>query len=123
MSTFARSLRSLRSLRSVLITLFLGVIPALAQEFVPGSTNIATSQVTVGATATLIIAAHPGRANLAIINQGSATICLGNSTVTLTTGICLPPGNNSYVGIVLPYTGALYGITASSDVISAVELF
>jgi hypothetical protein len=97
---------------------------ALAQQYVVGTPNLTTNQVTVGPTVTLIVAAHSGRSSLTVINQGAVAVCLGsNANVTSSTGLCLPPGNTSYVGIVLSFTGALYGIAASSDVVSFGELF
>lgn len=110
--------------RPIALAYLLWSAPALAQQYVVGSPNLATTQVSVGATATLIVASHSGRSNLVIINQGAVSVCLGNSaSVTSANGLCLPPGSTSYVGISLPYTGALYGIAASTDVVSVGEIF
>jgi hypothetical protein len=111
-------------LLKVLSLILLGAVPASAQQYVPGSSNMTTTQVTVGATATLIVAAQPGRSNLFVVNQGAITVCFGNSaSVTLLNGICLPSGSTAFAGIVLPYAGALYGIAASNDIVSVAALF
>src|SRR5690242_678309 len=101
--------------------LILWPLSVVAQLY-PGSANLTTTQVTVGATATAIVAAHPGRAEILIVNNGSVAVYVGpTASVTTTTGLLIPP--SATVPFPIPYQGALYGITASSQVISVAEVF
>src|SRR5215467_935509 len=78
----------------------------------PGTTgNIATGQVTVGATATLIAAARPGRVSITIINNGTTDVFLGPSGVTATTGLLLLGIKGT--AITISGSAAIYGIVGS----------
>jgi hypothetical protein len=70
-----------------------------------------TNQISVAATATLIIAANAARKGVLVTNPStSVTVYLGLSGVTTGTGGILPPLSSVF----LPITGAVYGIVASS---------
>ena len=71
----------------------------------------ATSQVTVGATPTLISAARDGGDSVTIENLGTTQVFIGNANVTTGTGFPLP----GVVGasLTIPATTAIYGIVAS----------
>lgn len=79
----------------------------------------ATGQVSVGNTATLIIAAN-NRQGVLITNPSSTvTVYIGGSGVTTGNGQELLPGNS----ITLPVVSAVYGIVATStQTISYVEV-
>jgi hypothetical protein len=84
--------------------------------------NFATSQATVGATATLIVAQRSGRDTVVVENTGTTAVYLGNSSVTVNSGLLLP----GVVGasVALETTDAVYGIVASgTQVVCAVENF
>jgi hypothetical protein len=84
--------------------------------------NFATSQATVGATPTLIVAQRSGRDTVVIENTGTTAVYLGNSAVSTTNGLLLP----GVVGasVALETTDAVYGIVASgTQVVAAVENF
>ena len=70
-----------------------------------------TNQISVGSTATLIIAANASRAALAIANPSAVTVYLGASGVTAATGHALLTGT----AITMPVTSAVYGIVASGS--------
>ncbi|MFZ2105107.1 MAG: hypothetical protein WAV18_06915 [Roseiarcus sp.] len=123
-------------------TWFLGVVPKIAGDLVSvpteettlqaivsgegggsggsssqsvGAANLATNQVTVGVTATLLAAARTGvagtgRIAITILNNGTVTIYLGGSSVLVTTGIQLPAGD----AITLNTTAALYAISGTA---------
>ena len=96
--------------------------PANAPLSVAGaaSSNYAPSQVSVAATATSLIAARSGGRNAVIITNMSTTpVFLGGSGVTAATGGYLA----GVVGAskVLPYNGAIYGITATGTASVSVE--
>ena len=84
------------------------------------SSNYAPSQVSVAATATSLVAARSGGRNAVIITNMSTTpVFLGGSGVTAATGGYLA----GIVGAakVLPYNGAIYGITATGTASVSVE--
>ena len=84
------------------------------------SSNYAPSQVSVAATATNLIAARSGGRNAVVITNMSTTpVFLGGSGVTAATGGYLA----GVVGAVkvLPYNGAIYGITATGTASVSVE--
>jgi outer membrane receptor for ferric coprogen and ferric-rhodotorulic acid len=84
------------------------------------SSNYAPSQVSVAATATSLIAARSGGRNAVVITNMSTTpVFLGGSGVTAATGGYLA----GVVGAakVLPYNGAIYGITATGTASVSVE--
>lgn len=92
-----------------------------------GAANLATNQVSVGATATLISAARigapgTGRVALTVVNTSTAPVYLGGSGVTTTTGTLLPGILGASVTI--NTQAAVYGITASgSETVSEFETY
>jgi hypothetical protein len=62
-----------------------------------GGSWVAT-QVSVATSATLLVAANPGRQAVVVINQGVTPIFLGGSGVTTSTGALLAGGNSSENG-------------------------
>lgn len=73
--------------------------------------NIATSQVSVAATATLIAALRSGRRSITVEQLGTTAVYLGGSGVTTANGVLLAGTVGS--SVTMNFTGALYGITAS----------
>jgi hypothetical protein len=71
------------------------------------------SQVSVGATATLILAANPNRIKLRITNVGTTAVYIGGSGVAVATGDLLPgiAGFPWYSR----FEGAVYGIAATGS--------
>jgi len=83
-----------------------------------GSMN-ATGQVSVGATATLIIAAGTRQAVLVTNPSSTVTVFIGGSGVTTSNGQELLPLQS----LTLPVVSAVYGIVASStQTVSYVEV-
>ena len=70
-----------------------------------------TNQVSVGATATQIVAARAGRGGVIIVQHGTTDVFIGGAGVSATNGVLLP--GNKGASITLPDTGAIFGITAS----------
>lgn len=109
-------MRKLLALLASAALLALSSVPeALASGYtgLVGTDNILPFQVSVGTTATLLVAARPGRSTVTIINPAAVVLCYGNAGVTTTTGTCLP----ATVGYArtIAYTGALYAVFASSS--------
>jgi hypothetical protein len=100
--------------------------PATIANQPVGATNFAPAQVSVGTTATQIVAARPGaigtgRISVTITNTTTTPIFLGGSGVTLTTGALLP-------GIVgasktISTTAAIFGIAGSAATVTEDETF
>jgi hypothetical protein len=87
-----------------------GVQPVTIVSSTPLVLN-ATGQVSVGASATLIIALNANRAGVIITNPSTTvTVFLGAAGVTISTGQELLPGNS----ITIPVTSAIYGVVAAS---------
>ena len=82
---------------------------------IAGPGNFAPTQVTVGTTAVLIVAARTGRATLTIENTGTTPIYVGGAGVTTSTGFPIPGAAGA--SLTLAYTGALYGISASGTAV------
>ena len=80
-----------------------------------GVMNFTASQVSVAASATLILAANTLIRGRVLTNtHASATVYIGaTSAVTTATGHPLTAG----ASMSIPYTGTLYGITASATVV------
>jgi hypothetical protein len=86
------------------------------------NTNFATAQVTVAATATLIVAARAGRDTVIIENAGTTAVYIGGSGVTTATGMLLPGVLGASIAI--ETTAAVYGITASgTQAVTIIENF
>jgi hypothetical protein len=81
-----------------------------------------TNQVSVGTTATLIIAAtkpNTSRQSVTIYNTSGATVFVGGSGVTTTTGHGIVAGGS----LTLPVSGPVYGVVASStSTVSYIEI-
>ncbi len=90
-----------------------------------GAGGFATSQASVGTTAALIVAARTGVAGTGRIcavlyNGGAATVYVGGSGVTTSTGQILLAG----ASMTISTTAAIYGITASgTNVVGVTETF
>lgn len=83
---------------------------------------LATAQVSVAATATLIVAARTGRKEVTIVNHGTTAVYLGPSGVATTTGQLLA----GVAGEGITYSGgaAVYGIAATgSQTVSVAEVY
>jgi hypothetical protein len=84
--------------------------------------NFATTQATVGATPTLIVAQRSGRDTVVVENTGTTPVYLGNASVSAANGLLLPGVLGASVA--LETTDAVYGIVASgTQVVCAVENF
>lgn len=102
------------------IAVMLAAAGALAQE--PGARAIATSQVTVAATATLTAQARAGRLAVTIQNHGTTAAYCGTSAVLTTTGFRLPGVDGA--SITVPTTAVVYCITSSgTQAVSVLETF
>lgn len=95
-----------------------GNTPTIAR----GTSNIATGQMSVGTTATQVVAARAGRAKL-ILSVGAANTCaFGNSSsVTLTTGFPLQP--TAGASITLDSAAGFYAICSATTTISDLEQY
>jgi hypothetical protein len=83
---------------------------------------IATGQVTVEDTATLIVAARHNRRAVLVINEGSTDVRVGVVDVDTATGALLTGVKGASVSI--PTTAAVYGIVASgTQAVSYVEVY
>jgi hypothetical protein len=81
-----------------------------------------TSQVSVGGTATQIVAANSSRSGLQIINTSTVDVYLGESGVTTSTGHLLVGTKGASVSFTT--TQAVYGITSgSSETVTVLETF
>lgn len=78
-----------------------------------GSNNLNPGQVSVGTSATLIIAARTGRRAVTIINEGATDVRFGNSNVTTGNGALLTGTKGSTV--TLPVATAVYGIVGTGS--------
>jgi hypothetical protein len=77
-----------------------------------GAAN-ATGQVSVGATATILVAPKNARRGLIVVNHGATDVFLGGSDVTASTGLLLAGVKGTALGI--PTNDALYGITGGGN--------
>lgn len=90
-----------------------GAIYEAALKYTNGGTTSAltTGQVSVAATATLIVAARTSGGAVTIINGGTVDVFLGGATVTTTTGVLLPGTKGA--SVTLPTQAAIYGIVGT----------
>ena len=72
--------------------------------------------VTVGTTATQILASNPARKGALILNNGNAILYVGmDANVTPTNGMTiLPQASMNQTGIFDGYRSAIYGITSAN---------
>lgn len=86
-----------------------------------GTGSVATGQVAVGTTATLVAPARPGRRRV-MVSVGAANACaFGNAGVTATTGFALAAAAGA--SVTLDFAGALYGACSASTTVSFIEQF
>lgn len=81
--------------------------------------NVATGQVTCGTSATLIVDARSTRRRVTIICHSAANLFIGVSGVTTGTGLFMPQS----VPMIFDTTAAIYGDSASSSVVSYLEVY
>lgn len=86
-----------------------------------GSAGIATAQVSVGTTATQIVAARAGRGSVKITNLGTTDVFIGAAGVTSTTGDLLPGTKGA--SITIPSNAAIFGIAGTAQSVSVLEVF
>lgn len=81
-----------------------------------GSATLATGQISVGTTATLVRGADTGRTSITVIIGAANACAFGNSGVTLTTGYALP----ATVGVTdtTATSAALYGVCSATTTVS-----
>jgi hypothetical protein len=72
-----------------------------------------TAQVSVGSTATVIVASEDGRDEVTIQNLGTTPVYLGDANVTTINGFPLP--GVAGASVTIPATTAIYGRTASGS--------
>lgn len=73
--------------------------------------TIATNQVSVGASATLIVTANASRKRVTIVQHGTTDVYLGGSGVTTSTGALLAGTKGNQ--LIFRGDDAIYGIVAS----------
>lgn len=91
---------------------------------IQGSATLATAQVSVNTTATLIAAARSGRNAITVTNiTGAQQVFIGATAgVTTATGTLLPATVGA--SITLPYAGAVYGIASTAaQTVSVAETY
>lgn len=76
-----------------------------------GAANLATGQVTVATTATVIAATRATRRSITVVNGGGTAFYLGGSTVSTTTGVLV--FGTIGAAITLNVTGTISGIVIS----------
>lgn len=88
-----------------------------------GADNIATAQVSVGAVATLIVAARKSRDGVMITNLGTVDVYIGpDTTVAVGTGTLLTGIKGA--ALTIPTNAALYGISSGApQPVSVIEVF
>jgi len=86
-----------------------------------GSAGIATAQVSVGTTATQIVAARAARGSVKITNLGTTDVFIGVAGVTSTTGDLLPGTKGA--SITIPSNAAVFGIAGTAQSVSVLEVF
>jgi hypothetical protein len=90
------------------------------------SGTLTATQVTVPSTTNgiVILAANTNRKGATISNPGSVSVYIQQAATGVTTsnGFAIPPGSSYNIDVPL-YTGAIYGIVATSNqVVTVVEL-
>jgi hypothetical protein len=92
---------------------FAALAACLAAALPGPAAAITQAQVTVASTATLIVAARPGRSRVTVMAlAGTTKLCLGGSSaVTTANGFCLAAVDGASMTFL--DQGAVYGIVAS----------
>lgn len=86
-----------------------------------GAGAIATNQVSIGTSSTLLVAARPGRAKV-IASVGAANACaFGNTGVTTTTGFALQPVAGA--SVTLETSAAIYAACSAATTVSFAEIY
>lgn len=87
-----------------------------------GSANIATGQVTVGTTATLVVAARSGRISVKVTDLGTVDLYCGTATVATTTGDLLAGVKGG--SITIPTGAAVYCVVGTgTQAVSFMEAY
>jgi hypothetical protein len=86
-----------------------------------GSQQLATTQVSVGTTATLLAAARADRARINITVTAANTCAIGNTGVTTTTGYPLQP--TAGVSMTLETNAAVYAVCSATTTVGVLEQF
>ncbi len=88
----------------------------------PSAWSIATGQVEVGTSATLIVGARPGRNKLRIVNHATLTdVFIGAAGVTVSTGVLIPAGKGQSLEI--DGGAAVHGVAAAGVTVSFIESY
>lgn len=80
-----------------------------------GGSSINTNQITVGATATLIVAARAGRQSVSITTTAATVLYIGASGVTTTTGHYIAASAGATITV--NTAAAVYGVVASGTLV------
>lgn len=86
-----------------------------------GGGNMATGQVAVGTTATLVVAARAARQRVTITSTSAVVFYVGNSNVTAVTGAYVAGATGA--SITLDTGAAVYAVGAAAVTVSYVELY
>jgi hypothetical protein len=86
-----------------------------------GGGSVATGQVTVGTTATLVAAQRSGRQKITLSIGAANTCAFGNNGVTATTGFPLQPVAGATITI--DTNAAIYAVCSATTTVSAIELY
>ena len=86
-----------------------------------GSAALATDQVSVGTSATLVKAARAGRAKIILIVGAANSCAIGAAGVTLTTGALLQPVAGAT--LTLDTSAAVYAACSATTIVSFIEQF
>lgn len=84
-----------------------------------GGASIATGQISVGTTATQVVAARTGRQKVTLSPTSSTVYYVGSTGVTTTTGLYVPAGGT----ITLDTAAAIFAVGAAALTISYIEFF
>jgi hypothetical protein len=85
-----------------------------------GGNMVAPFDVTINATATLIVAFDPTRQSVTIFHEsGTSPVYIGKSGVTTSTGKALASGDEV---VMSGFTNALYGIVGSGSAVVSVSV-
>lgn len=88
----------------------------------PSNGNIATAQVSVAATPTLVTAARTGRNSVTVVNLGTTAVYLGGAAVTTSTGTLL--AGTVGTSVTIATSAAVYGVVATgTESVSETEVF
>jgi hypothetical protein len=87
-----------------------------------GADTVATAQVTVGTSATVIAAARAGRSSITITNMGTTDVLIGLAGVTTANGLLLVGTKGA--SVTLACNGALSGIVGTgTQAVSVLEIY